>query len=90
MIPIGTENQMVDALNRHKVNTQMKCIQGALKLLLDREPTIDDAKLCSQVFPEKQDGTFRLFYNKIEVGTVRTIDTADKFRVEFVPIQKLN
>ncbi len=72
------------------VLTEENTIKIALKNYLGREATIEDAKLCSQILSDPWDGTYRLFYNNVEIGTVKYIDKPDLFRVEFTPIQKLN
>lgn len=89
-IPIGIEKEMLDAVNRQKVKAEMECIKKVLRELLDREPTNDDAVLCSQKLSDPWDGSYKLSYKGQLLGTVKYIDTPEKFRVEFVPIQKSN
>lgn len=89
-IPIGIENQLDKALQRQMILTEENTIKMVLKAHLGRDATIDDAKLCSQILSDPWDGTYRLLYNRVELGTIRYIHTHDKFRVEFEPIQKMN
>ena len=88
MIPIGTEKQLESAILKQKSLTHELCIRKILKELLDREPTIEDAKLCGQEIIS--DDTYRLFYKGIELGRVKIIDKPDQYRIEFTPIQKQN
>lgn len=90
MVPIGTEKELHKAIERQIVKCEEITIKAALKNVLGREPTIEDAKRCSQILSEPWDGSYRLLYNKEEIGTVKYIDEPEKFRVEFYPIQKSN
>lgn len=90
MIPIGIEKDLQKAIERQKVKCEEECIKKVLMELLDREPTIEDAKLCSQKLSEPWNGSYQLFYRGHLLGTVQYIDEPEKFRVAFVPIQKQN
>jgi hypothetical protein len=84
------EDQYQKALERQMVRCEEACIKEVLKKYLGREATIEDAKLCGQIVSDPWDGTYKLLYNHILLGTVRYISESDDFRVEFIAIQKQN
>lgn len=84
------ERRMQDALIRQKIRCEEECIKGVLRNLLDREPTMDDAKACGQILSDPWNGSYQLLYNGIKIGTVQYVVEDDKFRVLFVPVQKQN
>jgi hypothetical protein len=84
------ERRLQDALTRQKIRCEEECIKGVLRNLLDREPTMDDAKACGQILSDPWDGSYQLLYNGIKIGVVRYVEENSKFRVEFTPVQKQN
>lgn len=87
---IEQDKLLKKALERQAVKCEEQTIKEVLRKLLDREPTIDDAKRCSQVLSDPWNGSYLLKYNDIEIGIVRYVETDNSFRVEFQPIQKAN
>lgn len=86
----GTDIKLQKAVERQMVLAEENTIKEVLRRLLDREPTIEDAKLCSQILSEPWDGTYTLKYNDIPIGIVKYVQTPEKFRVEFQPLQIAN
>jgi len=90
-IPIWAEKAELNrAIQRQMIDTEMTTVKAALRNHLNREPDNEDAKLCSQILSEPWDGTYRLFYSGTELGIIKHILEPERFRVEFIPIQKLN
>lgn len=87
---IGREKQLQKALERQIILTEENTVKMALKNYLGRDATIEDAKLCSQIMSEPWNGSYRLLYNNVELGTIKHINQFDKYRVEFIPLQKMN
>ena len=83
-------DKLTKAIQRQAIRCEEECIKGVLRQLLDREPTMEDAKACGQILSEPWDGSYLLTYNDIRIGIVRYIQEPDKFRVEFQPLQKSN
>lgn len=83
------ETVMQHAINQRKSMAHMACIKGVLKELLDREPTNQDAILCSQRFLKEEGDSlsYLLLYNNVEIGVVTIIDNPEKHRVEFKPLK---
>ncbi len=86
----GSEKDFERALTMQKVKCEEECIKRVLQNYLKREATIEDAKLCSQKISQPWNGSYQLFYNKILLGTVTYVESPERFRVEFTPIQKSN
>lgn len=87
--PKGYAEKLLNAIVQEKLRCEEQCIKQVLRELLNREPTIDDAKQCSKIH-FSNNGGYRLFYKQIEIGMIRYIDTPTQFRVEFVAVQKQN
>jgi hypothetical protein len=86
----AVDNQYQKALERQMVRCEEECIKEVLRKFLGRPATIEDAKLCSQIVSEPWDGSYKLLYNHVLLGTIRYVSEPDDFRVEFISIQKSN
>lgn len=89
-ISIGTEKNLLNAIDRAKVRCEETTIMAVLKVHLGRDATFQDASLCTQKLSEPWNGSYRLFYKGEELGVIRYTDTPQKFRVEFEPLQIMN
>lgn len=78
------------ALEHQMVRCEEACIKEVLRKYLGRPATIEDAKLCSQIISDPWNGTYKLLYNHVLLGTIRYIFEPTDYRVEFIPIQKSN
>lgn len=87
----GTRSELEYQLFRQKVACEENTIREALRNLLGRPETMEDAKACGQIVSDPWDGSYVLTYKGIKIGIVKHIDTAEgNFRVEFHPFRLAN
>lgn len=84
--------KMQSEVAKQMIRIEEDCINGVLRQVLKREPTIEDYKECTQSYKEGEDDGYYIAYKGVNLGRItRAFSSfgysgdAPKYKVTFTP-----
>ena len=76
---------LMDEMRKKAVKIEEDVLISGLRDYLQREPTVEDFKKCSQVYKQGDFINYMFYYDGIHLGTVKKIFEGLSYKVGFYP-----